>query len=159
MLNDLLYPHTSQMDRFVTLAAVVLDAASHKVTVVNAGHPSPLLIRRNATAPENATTREATGLPLGIQEGSSFESRQLQLEPGDSILMYSDGITDAMDKQNNQIHLKAVYTALEEGLRSPKALGERIVKIVKQHAAGRSQHDDITVVCFGRNPDAARVEA
>jgi len=159
MLNDLLYPHTSQMDRFVTLAAVVLDAASHKVTVVNAGHPSPLLIRRKATAPENATTREATGLPLGIQEGSSFESRQLQLEPGDSILMYSDGITDAMDKQNNQIHLKAVYTALEEGLRSPKALGERIVKIVKQHAAGRSQHDDITVVCFGRNPDAARVEA
>src|SRR5205807_111494 len=65
MLNDLLYPHTSQMDRFVTLAAVVLDAASHKVTMVNAGHPSPLLIRRNATAPENATTREATGLPLG----------------------------------------------------------------------------------------------
>ena len=150
-LNDLLYPHTSHMDRFVTLAAVLLDPIAHNITVVNAGHPSPLLIRRNATAPEDVTTRERTGLPLGIYEGSTFEASQVQLEPGDNVLLFSDGITDAMDKQNNQIHLKAVYTALQEGVRSPRALAERIVKIVKQHAAGRSQHDDITLVCFGRN--------
>jgi len=150
-LNDLLYPHTSHMDRFVTLAAVLLDPIAHNITVVNAGHPSPLLIRRSATAPEDVTNRERTGLPLGIYEGSTFEASQVQLEPGDSVLLFSDGITDAMDKQNNQIHLKAVYTALQEGVRSPRALVERIVKIVKQHAAGRSQHDDITLVCFGRN--------
>ena len=150
MLNDLLFPHTSQMDRFVTLAAAVLDAATHRVTLVNAGHPAPLLIRRNAAQPEEATTKEAISLPLGVVEGSPFPSQQAQLEPGDCLLLFSDGITDAMDKQNNQLHLKAVYTALQEGLHSPKALGERIVKIVKQHASGRSQHDDITLVCFGR---------
>src|SRR5207302_5794300 len=98
-LNDLLYPHTSQMDRFVTLAAVLLDPLEHRVTVVNAGHPSPLLIRRNGTAPETITDKERIGLPLGIIAGSTFDSSQFQLEPGDSVLVFSDGITDAMDKQ------------------------------------------------------------
>jgi phosphoserine phosphatase RsbU/P len=150
LLNDLLYPHTSQMDRFVTLAAVILDSATHVATFVNAGHPSPLLIRKNAAAPVETTSRDVIGLPLGIIEGSVFESCQLQLDPGDCIVMFSDGVTEAMDKQNHQIDLKAVNTAVQEGLHAPKALGERIAKIVKQHAAGRSQHDDITIVCFGR---------
>src|SRR6266700_2709654 len=51
VLNDLLYPNTSQMDRFVTLAAALLDPATHQVTLVNAGHPSPLLIRRDKKEP------------------------------------------------------------------------------------------------------------
>jgi serine phosphatase RsbU (regulator of sigma subunit) len=150
LLNDALYPYTSQMDKFVTLAAVVLDAATHTVTVVNAGHPSPLLIRRNASTPEETSKRDLMGLPLGILEGSAYESSQLQLEPGDCILMFSDGVTEAMDKEDKQLDLKAVYVALKEGLHSPRALGERIMKIVKQHSAGRSQHDDITIVCLGR---------
>jgi len=64
--------------------------------------------------------------------------------------MFSDGVTEAMDKEDKQLDLKAVYVALKEGLHSPRALGERIMKIVKQHSAGRSQHDDITIVCLGR---------
>jgi len=103
------------------------------------------------------TNRDVIGLPLGIIEGSTFASCQLELEPGDCILMFSDGVTEAMDKQNHQLDLGAINTAVREGLHSPKALGERIAKIVKQHASGRSQHDDITIVCFGR--DASQTPA
>ncbi len=149
-LNDLLYQHTSQMDRFVTLATALLDYHAHEVTVVNAGHPAPLLIRRGAARPEQASSKEVIGLPLGVLEGYRYQSYQVPLRPGDAMVMFSDGVTEAMDKQNNQLHLKAIYTALQEGARSPKALGERIVKLVQQHAAGRPQHDDITLVCFGR---------
>ena len=54
-LNDLLAPQTSQMDRFVTLAAALVDTASHHVQLVNAGHPSPLLYRRATGQIEEAT--------------------------------------------------------------------------------------------------------
>jgi serine phosphatase RsbU (regulator of sigma subunit) len=151
VLNDLLYANTSQMDRFVTLAAALLDPVAHAVTVVNAGHPSPLVIRKGAAEPEEATSTKVIGLPLGVLEGYPYESAQVQLEPGDCMLMFSDGVTEAMDKQNRLINLRAVQNAVQEGVRGPKPLGERIIKIVKQHSAGRSQHDDITLVCFGRN--------
>lgn len=151
ILNDLLYQNTSQMDRFVTLAAVLLDGEKHAVTFVNAGHPSPLVFRHATAQLEKATSREFIGLPLGVMEGFPYDATALTLEPGDTVLVFSDGVTEAMDKQNNLLNEKAFYTAVEEGVRGPKALGDRIVKLVKQHAAGRSQSDDITMVCFGRS--------
>jgi len=151
VLNDLLYPNTSQMDRFVTLAAAVLDPAAHTVTLVNAGHPRPLLIHQQGGEPEETEGREAIGLPLGVVGGHAYGSYRISLAPGDCLVLFSDGVTEAMDKQNNQINLRAVHTALQEGARTPRALGASIVKNVRLHAAGRSQHDDITLVCFGRS--------
>jgi phosphoserine phosphatase RsbU/P len=152
VLNDLLYQNTSQMDRFVTLAAAVLDAQEHTVTFVNAGHPSPLLLRHASGELERCTSRDFIGLPLGVMEGFPYECRELKLEPGDSVLIFSDGVTEAMDKQNNLLNDKAFEMAVQEGVRGAKPLGERVVKLVKQHAAGRGQSDDITLVSFGRLP-------
>jgi serine phosphatase RsbU (regulator of sigma subunit) len=152
VLNDLLYQNTSQMDRFVTLAAALLDTQAHTVTFVNAGHPSPLLLRYATGELERCTSRDFIGLPLGVMEGFPYEVREVSLEPGDSVLIFSDGVTEAMDKQNNLLNDKAFETAVQEGIRGAKPLGERVVKLVKQHAAGRSQSDDITFVSFGRLP-------
>jgi serine phosphatase RsbU (regulator of sigma subunit) len=149
-LNDLLYPNTSQMDRFVTLAAALVDPSDHSVTFVNAGHPSPLIYRHATGKLEDATQRDVISLPLGVTDGIEYGSRKLQLEPGDAVLMFSDGVTEAMDKDNNQLQFKAFHTALKDGGLPPQTLGERVVRLVRQHAAGRSQHDDITLVCFGR---------
>jgi sigma-B regulation protein RsbU (phosphoserine phosphatase) len=149
-LNDLLYQNTSQMDRFVTLAGAVLDPVQHSVVFVNAGHPTPLVYRRATGKLEDATLRDVINLPLGVAEGIQYGSRQLQLEPGDAVMMFSDGVTEAMDKNNNQLQFQAFHQALKDGALSPQALGDKIVKLVRQHAAGRSQHDDITLVCFGR---------
>jgi serine phosphatase RsbU (regulator of sigma subunit) len=156
VLNDLLYQHTSHMDRFVTLAAGVLDPGSHTLTLVNAGHPAPLVYRRSTGKVEEATSKDAVGLPLGVVEGFAFRSHAVQLQPGDCVLLYSDGLTDQLDKQNNQIQQKAIRTAFQEGIRAPQMLGDRIVKIFKQHAGGRAQQDDITLVCFGRTEGQAR---
>ncbi|HLJ94564.1 MAG TPA: SpoIIE family protein phosphatase [Gemmataceae bacterium] len=149
-LNDLLYQHTSRMDRFVTLAAAVLDAAENTLTFVNAGHPAPLIYRRSTGKVEEATTEDTIGLPLGVEEHHSYCSLQVQLQPGDCVLLYSDGVTDQLDKQNNPIQQRAIRTAFQEGNHAPQMLGELIVKLLKQHAAGRAQQDDITLVCYGR---------
>jgi serine phosphatase RsbU (regulator of sigma subunit)/pSer/pThr/pTyr-binding forkhead associated (FHA) protein len=149
-LNDLLYQNTSQMDRFVTLSAAVLDATAQTLTLVNAGHPAPLIYRRKTGDIEEATTDDTIGLPLGVAEGHIYRAHQVELQPGDCVLLYSDGVTDQLDKQNNPIRDKAIRTAFAEGIESPQMLGERIVKLLKQHASGRAQQDDITLVCFGR---------
>ena len=86
-------------DRFVTLVAAVLDPASHTVTLVNAGHPSPLIYHRATRTVGEAISNEVAGLPLGVLDGFEYASCQVALEPGDSILAFTDGVTEAMDVQ------------------------------------------------------------
>lgn len=147
-LNDLMH-QAGLTDRFVTLAVAVLDPTTHKVTFVNAGHPSPLICRAGG-AVEEATSIQVTGLPIGVMEGYAYESAEIALQPGESVLVFSDGVTDAMDVNNNQFTVKGIHNALQGPKHAPKEIGERLLKLVKQHAAGRSQHDDLTLVSFGR---------
>jgi serine phosphatase RsbU (regulator of sigma subunit)/pSer/pThr/pTyr-binding forkhead associated (FHA) protein len=149
-LNDLLVPHTSQMDRFVTLSAAVLDASTHTVTFVNAGHPPPLLYRKATGKVEDATPNTTVGLPLGVVDGFPYESSQVELAPGDFLLAFTDGVTDAKDAKENSFDMKGIYNVYRDGPYSPKAVGERLLKAVKQFSAGCPQYDDITVVGFGR---------
>ena len=87
---------------------------------------------------------------MGIDKSFAYRSRQVQLQPGDCVLFYSDGVTDQLDNQNNHVQQKAIRAAFQEGICAPQALGKRIVKILKRHASGQGQSDDITLVCFGR---------
>jgi serine phosphatase RsbU (regulator of sigma subunit) len=136
--------------RFVTLAAAILDHGGHTVTLVNAGHPSPLVYRRATRTVEAATTKELAGLPLGVLDGFEYASCQVSLGPGDCILAFTDGVTEAVDVNDVQLQTKGVSAAVQGEAGSPRAIGERVVKAVEQFAAGRSQFDDIAVVAFGR---------
>lgn len=136
-------------ERFVTLAAMVLDYERHVATLVNAGHPSPVLYHRDGTL-EEATVNEVTGLPLGVLDGYEYGSCDIPLRPGDCLFAFSDGLTEAMDVNNVQLQLRGVYAALQGLSLAPGDVGERLVKTVKQHASGRSQHDDLTLVTLGR---------
>jgi serine phosphatase RsbU (regulator of sigma subunit) len=150
-LNDLVYQSAGQMDRFITLGATVLDAADHSVTLVNAGHVMPLLYRQATKTIEDAMPKEAGGLPMGIMDGQVYEAHRLSLAPGDCLLLFSDGVTDAVSVRGDSFALKGIHTALTgEALRGARAVGERIVKAVKLHAAGRPPADDITLMCVGR---------
>jgi serine phosphatase RsbU (regulator of sigma subunit)/pSer/pThr/pTyr-binding forkhead associated (FHA) protein len=150
-LNDNLYPHTSPMDRFVTLSAVVLDPARHIVTLVSAGHPSPQLVRKDNTTLQDVMPKSAAGLPLGMIEGYTYEACQTVLQPGDNLILFSDGVPDALDTRNISFSMKGVQRVVQEGgIVSAAALGERIIKAVSLHASSRDPHDDITLVCLGR---------
>lgn len=137
-------------DRFVTLVAAILDPGNHTVTLINAGHPAPLLYQRATRTVGEAASFDVLGLPLGVQDGLAYASCQVGLEPGDSILLFTDGVTEAMDVNNIQLQKSGVYAAVQGEAFSPRGLGERVVKVVQQFAAGRSQHDDIALVGFGR---------
>jgi serine phosphatase RsbU (regulator of sigma subunit)/pSer/pThr/pTyr-binding forkhead associated (FHA) protein len=148
-LNHLMH-QAGLTERFVTVVAAILDPKEHEVTLVNAGHPSPMLYRRETGKVSEAVPGDVAGLPIGVLDGHAYSACRVHLQPGDCIVMFSDGVTEAMDVQNNQLQHRAIHAAFEGGTESPHVLGQRMVKAVKQHAAGRSQHDDITLVCFGR---------
>jgi serine phosphatase RsbU (regulator of sigma subunit) len=138
----------------VTLVAAILDPASHTVTLVNAGHPPPLIYCHATRSVGEATSSEMAGLPLGVLDGFEYASCQVCLEPGDSILAFTDGVTEAMDVNNVELKTKGVVAAVQGATYSPRALGEQVVKVVKQFTTGRSQHDDIALVGFGRTPSS-----
>jgi phosphoserine phosphatase RsbU/P len=137
-------------DRFVTLVAAILDPANHTVTMVNAGHPSPLLHHHANRSITEAIHNDIVGLPLGVVDGVQYTSCQISLDPGDCILAFTDGVTDAMNVRDLQLETKGVYAAVQGEAYSPRALVEQVVKAVKQFSSGRSQHDDIALVGFGR---------
>jgi sigma-B regulation protein RsbU (phosphoserine phosphatase) len=142
-------------DRFVTLAAAVLDPAEHRLAVVNAGHMNPKLFRAPRNELREAISTAATGLPLGVVPGYEYEAATLDLEPGDTVTMYTDGVTDAMAPNGDLFGADGLNRFLvpDEVLPDvcrPRRLGERLVGAVRRHAAGRAQNDDIAVVCFGR---------
>jgi serine phosphatase RsbU (regulator of sigma subunit) len=151
-LNDLLYEFTSAADRFVTLAAAFLDPARHVVTLVSAGHMSPLVFRHKTSTLEEAVPLKSTGVPLGMLEGYTYETCQTPLDAGDSLLLFSDGLTDAQDRRNASFGPEGVRSAVLDasGPSTPRALGERLVTAVQHHSAGRDPTDDLTLVCLGR---------
>jgi serine phosphatase RsbU (regulator of sigma subunit) len=158
-LNDVLTPLACELDRFVTLALAILDPATHEVIVLNAAQMLPMLYRGTAGTLEYAISDDDTGLMLGAMEGLTYNSRKLTLEPGDSILLFSDGVPDALSPAKEPFTLDGVFKCAQPTMPgevySPKQLGQRIISAVKRHSASEPQFDDTTMVVFGRVLDAA----
>src|SRR5262249_42927568 len=123
----------------------------HLLTVVSAGHPSPLLYRPGSAALTEVVPRDAAGVPLGIMEDMEFEGLQVTLQPGESLLLFSDGVLDPTNADNVPFGQKGTRAALEgASSASPRVLVERVFNAVQRHAAGRPPFDDITLVGIGR---------
>lgn len=144
-------------DRFVTLAVMVIDPAEHVVTVVNAGHMAPKLYRAATAELVDAISLDDTGVPVGALPGFPFEQVTMPLEVGDTMVVFTDGVTDAMSPSgemfgNDRVDraLAPDDSALAADAQRPKRMGERLVAAVRSHANGRAQNDDIAVVAFGR---------
>jgi phosphoserine phosphatase RsbU/P len=150
-LNDALWPHTSSMDRFVTLILAVLDPIHHTLTLVNAGHPLPLVHRAGKKNGREAMSLEAVGPFLGLELGATYLSAETKLGPGDSLILFSDGISDAQSAAGAAFRVKGIQSAIgADGPDNPRQLGEGIIDHVAIHAAGVPQYDDMTLLCFGR---------
>ena len=151
-LNNLLYEFTSPMDRFVTLAAAILDPIKHTVTLANAGHDSPMWFHCADGSLTDAVPVAVAGLPLGIMEDYEYDSCQIALKPGDTLVMFSDGLTDMLSPGGERFGFPGIREAIQDasGPGSPKLIGELLLQAVMHHASGRDAPDDLTMVCFGR---------
>jgi len=137
--------------RFVTMALTQLDARSHRMTVVNAGHMEPL-VRRAGGAIEPVVC-DGVRLPLGVAPRAVYRPVTISLQPGDLVVLYTDGVTDAMDGDDQPFGEQRLRQTLAGAIPGAAAAGEAIRAAVRDHSTGRTQFDDITIVCFGRLRD------
>ena len=141
-LNDLLAEENEQM-LFVTLFYGVLDLNSGRVTYVNAGHNLPYHITR---AGEVTTVPATKGMAVAVLEGFVYTQSELQLKPGDTLFLYTDGVTEAFDIDEQPYGEERLEELLESGANdwSVPDLSERVLASVHVFERGAPQADDIT---------------
>ncbi len=132
---------------FVTVFAGVLNTFTGEVVYCNGGHNSPYIIKKDGSVEELENT---DGVALGIMEQEiQFSSRSVMLQPGDTIFLYTDGVTEATDSNyylftddRLQLFLKTVYE------NSPTEIVNSVIDEVNLYSSGAIQADDITAMCF-----------
>jgi serine phosphatase RsbU (regulator of sigma subunit) len=134
--------------RFVTFVAALLDPADHSLSVVNAGHMSPMIRRAKGTIEE--LPEDNVGIPLGVIEGFSYQHVERTLDPGDTVVIYTDGVSEAMNRDSELFGFERLRTLVAQAPGRASELGTAIRQDVRRHANGRPQNDDITLMVFGR---------
>ena len=150
-LNDIICRSVGEMHLYITLSAVVLDPAKHSVTLVSAGQPLPLLWRSANRRFVDGLPPGFGSLPLGVQEGTRFATHSFVLRASESLILFTNGVTDAADKDGHRFGMKRLREVIQAtGKARPQELGERIDEAVKRHAAGKEPADDMTIVVVRR---------
>ena len=131
-------------EMFLTAWVGVLDLDSGRVAFANAGHNPPLALR-NGGAPE--WIRERSGCPLACFEGAAYRTRSLSLAPGETVFLYTDGVTEATDASGALFGEKRLADTLAVAdTRSPVALNLAVRAAVDTFVSGAPQADDITLL-------------
>jgi sigma-B regulation protein RsbU (phosphoserine phosphatase) len=142
------FSRSGWQDRFVTFVLAVLDAKTNELTLVNAGHMAPLL--RHSKGVVEEIGEEETGLPLGVDPDYQYEQYTRAIAPGDFLALFTDGISEAMNVDNDLYGMDRLRKLLAQPSASVDALGRDILDDVKRFVGGRPQSDDMCLACFGR---------
>ncbi|MEX0716345.1 MAG: SpoIIE family protein phosphatase [Planctomycetaceae bacterium] len=148
-INDHMCSHSVD-GRFVTYLLALIDPRTNAMSLVNAGHMSPII--RGADRSIDEFSDEHTGVPIGVIEGFPFETMKRTIAPGETLVLYTDGVSEAMNPASELYSMERLRDLISRGPESPAELGKAILADVRRHAAGREQNDDITIMTFGRKP-------
>lgn len=146
-VNRRLYPDVKE-DLFISMLYLLLDARSNDVTVARAGHDPPLIYR---AAGSEVSSFGPPGMAVGIDSGDVFDrvlvDSTVTLAPGDGILLYTDGITEALDRHDAEFGLARLIQALQANVpKGAEATVRNIADEVREFAGDAPQHDDITLI-------------
>jgi len=146
LTNKYIATHHSDSNMFATVFFGLLDPSNGMVLYINAGHESPLLI-------SNGTIKarlDPTGPAVGMLPDMEFNLEQTALNPGDALILYTDGVTDALNGENEQFNEERLIASAVKSSDSAHSRLQDIVSAVDTHIAGREQYDDITLLAVHR---------
>jgi phosphoserine phosphatase RsbU/P len=137
---------------FVTLFYGLLDPANGEFVYVNAGHNPPLVFQyRDAACAGELKTLRNTGMQIGMDAGASYTQDNLMLEAGDFVLLYTDGVTDALDAETNDFGLARLQElVLTNCGASPEDLLDIIQKALDDFTGTTAPYDDMTMLVIKR---------
>jgi phosphoserine phosphatase RsbU/P len=147
--NDYIATEHGESNMFITVFYGVLEPATGELSYVNAGHNPPLVLPVGAGP---ARELESSALPVGIVSGQVYEIARTTLAPGEQLISFSDGITEAMNVAGEPYGDERMLDALHAHSGTPApALVETITRLVDEFAAGAPQADDMTLLILQRH--------
>ena len=141
-VNEYLAENTPA-NRFVTLFIAELDPATGEVRFINAGHNPPLLARADGTIEQ----LESGGLPLGIMPFSEYEAGTVQLRPGDALVIYSDGVSEANNLDEDEFGMERLSAVIRANVTaSASGIRDKVESALSEFTGTAAPNDDITLV-------------
>ncbi|HTQ80869.1 MAG TPA: PP2C family protein-serine/threonine phosphatase [Thermoanaerobaculia bacterium] len=131
---------------FMTVFYALLDPATGRLEYISAGHPFPLLRRGDGRVEELGEG----GLPLGIREPLTYRPGETVLDPGDLLVLYTDGLVEATDPGNVEAFGYERLQRLVAGGGEPQILHDRILNHFDAHVGGEPLRDDLTLMIVAR---------
>ncbi len=159
-INTSVHANTTY-DKFITFFVGVLDVSAHTFTYVNGGHNPPYLFHHITETNGDLSFQllEKGGLLLGMFPGVPYEVETITLQSGDALVMYTDGVSEAMNTKEEEFTEARMEAAIRTRCSLPglsaAALLDAITTSVKQFTVGQPQSDDITLLALLYNNDAA----
>ncbi|WP_372794101.1 SpoIIE family protein phosphatase [Pontiella sp.] len=154
-LNQRLVPvlQTEEEYLFATAAYCSIDLESGELALALAGHTLPFLIQPQVGQVSQLTmAEEILGPALAIVADNSYESTRVQLNPGDEVLMYTDGICEALNTSRDEFGVENLQETIQDYNKLPlKELIPRIIKVVQDFAGSKKLGDDICLLGFTLN--------
>jgi sigma-B regulation protein RsbU (phosphoserine phosphatase) len=147
-VSRLLYQRTPG-EKYATALLVAIAAGSGRLDYANAGHNPGLVVRRGGEVERLGPT----GVPLGLLPGAAYRSADLELAPGDTAVLYTDGITEAVDEEDEELGLERLEALCRErrGEDLP-ALAAAIEAAVVAFSGDGPRGDDQTLLLLRREP-------
>ena len=146
-LNRVMYADLENSSRFVTLFYSEYDPATQILTYTNAAHNPPLYWQ---AATDRMTQLDTQGMLIGLDADSRYEEAQVQLQPGDTIIFYTDGFTDAANQDGERFNeenlIQTFQTACQQQLSSQATLDRIVSTIDRFTGEDRANGDDMTMV-------------
>ena len=140
-INNFLCEH-SEVGRYATVFFGIIDNLGH-LEFINAGHPSPLLLRPG----EILEPFTEGSFPVGLLPGADYVAACVELQPGDTLVLFSDGVTEAMDPEEQMFGTSRLREVLAGHYNAPlDSLQRTILESVQTFARGASQADDVTLL-------------
>jgi serine phosphatase RsbU (regulator of sigma subunit) len=137
---------TCPQNRFITFFFAIVDPHNGEMVFCNAGHNPPLLVRQSG----EIVQLEGGGPVLGIFPAIAYHGQRCQMHPGDVLLLYSDGVTEACNPAGEEFEGRLLALAAEARGRSAAEIVQQVHEAVRDWIAGEPPADDITVVCARR---------
>jgi sigma-B regulation protein RsbU (phosphoserine phosphatase) len=139
----------SRSGMFVTLFYGVLEEHSRNLVYANAGHPPPILLCSDS---EEFTNLEVTGVALGMMGGLEYEERTINLSSGDIVVLYTDGVTEAINSDMEQYGLKRLRLVVHRSRHlSSQRILDNILEDILNFSGDQAQFDDITMIIVKAN--------
>jgi len=144
--NNLLFRSTDSKT-FVSLFYGILDTQAHTLTYANAGQNMPFIVNKG----KNTVVLRARGMALGMKERALFKTEKRMINHGDAIVIYSDGISEAMNSRMKEFGDRKLRQIIKSNLnKSSKKLIEFTFSKVNKHFGDTSQNDDMTMIVIRR---------